>query len=199
MDIFLTYISSGGFISVLVFAWLSLYFIVTFWIWISRTLTLGSWEKVEMASLESLLKGIAQIKRDSILSKCIQSGEGSTATLDVCKNVAEKKATAYLSVLSVISSTSPFIGLFGTIVSILKTFSALGGSQTASLTVIAPAISEALVATAAGIFVAIPAYTAHVLLKRKGYELLSIIQREIDLLRASETETNIYTRRHNAI
>jgi biopolymer transport protein ExbB/TolQ len=97
--------------------------------------------------------------------------------------------------LSVIASTSPFIGLFGTIVSILKTFSELGGTQTASLTVIAPAISEALVATAAGIFVAIPAYSAHIFLKRKAYELLGIIQREIELLEISSNNESIEGRK----
>jgi biopolymer transport protein ExbB/TolQ len=117
------------------------------------------------------------------------------ATLGVCKSVAEKKATSYLSVLSVISSTAPFIGLFGTIVSILDTFSQLGNAKTASLTVIAPAISEALVATAAGIFVAIPAYSAHIFLKRKAYELLSIIQREIDLLSVASTNESVESRK----
>ncbi len=184
MDIFFTYLTQGGFISAIVLIWLSFYFVLTIWIYISRSLTMSSWESVEKASLETLLMGTPRIKRQSILSKCVQSGESSsTATLGVCKSVAEKKATAYLSVLSVISSTSPFIGLFGTVVSILETFSKLDGSSSASLTVIAPAISEALVATAAGIFVAIPAYSAHVFLKRQAYELLSLLDREIDLLK----------------
>ncbi len=182
MDIFLTYLTQGGFISTIVLVWLSVYFIITMWIYISRTLTLTNWERVEKSSLESLLKGVAKIKRNSILSKCVGAREHNIATLDICKSVAEKKATSYLAMLSVIASTSPFIGLFGTIVSILETFSQLGGSDTASLTVIAPAISEALVATAAGIFVAIPAYSAHIFVKRKAYEVLSVIQREIDLL-----------------
>lgn len=184
MDIFLSYITDGGIIATLVFIWLSLYFLITVWIWVSRYLTLNSWEKSEKLSLESLLRGVPKIKRSSILSKCLQS-EDSRTSLDICKSVAEKKATSYLSMLSVISSTAPFIGLFGTIVSILKTFSELGNAKTASLTVIAPAISEALVVTAAGIFVAIPAYSAHVLLKRQAYELLSVIQREIELLNTS--------------
>ncbi len=184
MEIFLSYIADGGIIAILVFIWLSLYFIVTIWIWVSRLLALSSWEKSEKSSLESLLRGVPKIKRSSILSRCLQSEE-SRASLEICKSVAEKKATSYLSMLSVIASTSPFIGLFGTIVSILKTFAELGNAKTASLTVIAPAISEALVVTAAGIFVAIPAYTAHVLLKRKAYELLSVIGREIELLQAS--------------
>lgn len=97
----------------------------------------------------------------------------------------EKNATTGLSWLSVIASTSPFIGLFGTVVSILETFSGLGQASSASLGVIAPAISEALVATAAGIFVAIPAYSFHILLKRKGYEALNLIGRQADILLAN--------------
>ncbi len=195
MDIFFTYLTQGGFISTIVLVWLSVYFIITMWIYISRTLTLSNWEKVEKSSLESLLKGVAKIKRNSILSKCVGSREHNIATLSVCKSVAEKKATSYLSMLSVIASTSPFIGLFGTIVGILGTFSQLGSAETASLTVIAPAISEALVATAAGIFVAIPAYTAHIFIKRKAYEVLSVIQREIDLLHIASPSESVESRK----
>lgn len=183
MELLFTYITSGGIISTLVFIWLSIYFILTVWIWISRYLTLSKWESIEKRSLELLLRGSRNLKSDSILSKCLASGTSYSA-LGICKSVAEKKATSALSLLSVISSTAPFIGLFGTIVSILNTFAQLGNAQTASLTVIAPAISEALVATAAGIFVAIPAYSAHVLLKRKAYELMNMIQREIELISA---------------
>ncbi len=195
MDIFLTYLTQGGFISTVVLVWLSVYFIITVWIYISHSLSLASWERTEKASLESLLRGVAKIKRSSILSKCVGSEHQSIATLNVCKSVAEKKSTAYLSMLSVISSTSPFIGLFGTIVSILDTFSQLGGSQTASLTVIAPAISEALVATATGIFVAIPAYSAHIFLKRKAYELMSVIEREIELLQIASSHESVEGRK----
>jgi len=84
--------------------------------------------------------------------------------------------------LSVIASTSPFIGLFGTVVSILETFSQLGNGAGSSLGVIAPAISEALVATGCGIFVAIPAYTFNLLIKRKAYELMSVIERQADVM-----------------
>ncbi len=185
MELLFTYITGGGIISTLVFLWLSIYFILTLWIWISRFLTLGRWENIEKRSLETLLRGSRNIKKESILSKCLLNSNTKTS-LDICKSVAEKKSTSYLSMLSVISSTAPFIGLFGTIVSILNTFMQLGDAQTASLTVIAPAISEALVATAAGIFVAIPAYTAHVLLKRQAYELMSLVQREIDLLTSED-------------
>ncbi len=64
------------------------------------------------------------------------------------------------------------------------------------MTIIAPAISEALVVTAAGIFVAIPAYTAHVLLKRKAYELLSVIQREIELLKVATPKSEMGSKKY---
>ena len=185
MELLFTYVTGGGIVSTLVFVWLSLYFILTVWIWISRYLALTKWESTEKKSLEILLRGAGHVSQNSILSKCLASGS-TRSSLGICKSVAEKKATSALSTLSVISSTAPFIGLFGTIVSILNTFSQLGDAQTASLTVIAPAISEALVATAAGIFVAIPAYSAHVLLKRKAYELMNMIQREIELITSDQ-------------
>ncbi len=182
MDVILGYIFEGGFVATTVFIWLSIYFILTVWIFVSRSLTLGSWKSIEQVSLESLLQGNTRIRQKSVLSKCISANKNSGATFELCKSVAEKNATSHLSVLSMISSTSPFIGLFGTIVSILDTFSKLGSETSASLNVIAPAISEALVVTAVGIFVAIPAYSAHILLKRKAYELLSVIDMEVELL-----------------
>lgn len=103
--------------------------------------------------------------------------------------MAEKNATSGVTWLGIIASTSPFIGLFGTVVAILETFSKLGQGGNSSLGVIAPAISEALVATGAGIFVAIPAYTFSLLLKRKAYELMSIIRREADILIANKEES----------
>lgn len=96
--------------------------------------------------------------------------------------MAQKRATSGLAWLSVIASTSPFIGLFGTVVSILETFAGLGNGANSSLSVIAPTISEALVATAAGILVAIPAYSFNILLKRRSYELVSVIEQQVDLL-----------------
>lgn len=62
-----------------------------------------------------------------------------------------EKAQPGLTWLSVVASTSPFIGLFGTVVAILETFAKMGGGD-AGLSLIAPAISEALVAIGAGIF-----------------------------------------------
>jgi len=182
LDLFLNYLSHSNAVTFVVLAWLSLYFIVTFSILFARWFQLSAWIKREHSSLESLIMGAKTVRDDSILRRCVSLTAPTPSLLNVCKNVAQKNATIGLSWLSVIASTSPFIGLFGTVVSILETFAGLGNAQSASLGVIAPAISEALIATAAGIFVAIPAYTFHILLKRKGYEALNLIEREADVL-----------------
>ncbi|MFG5141908.1 MotA/TolQ/ExbB proton channel family protein, partial [Campylobacter lari] len=98
-------------------------------------------------------------------------------------NSVEKKATIGLTWLSIIASTSPFIGLFGTVISILETFGGLEMQN--SLSIIAPKISEALVATGCGILVAIPAYSFHLIIKRKAYELINILDSEIKVLVSS--------------
>ena len=65
-----------------------------------------------------------------------------------------------LATLATVGSTSPYIGLFGTVWGIMNAFSGLGNVQQATLAMVAPGISEALVATAIGLFAAIPAVVA---------------------------------------
>ncbi|QCD44270.1 MotA/TolQ/ExbB proton channel family protein [Campylobacter mucosalis] len=187
IDIFLNYISRSSFITIVVLSWLSIYFIISFTILFSRTAGLGAWQKIEQTALESLLMGAKTLPQDASLRKCL-SGKITKEKLNVCISIAEKNATSGLVWLSIIASTSPFIGLFGTVISILETFSGLGNGSNASLGVIAPAISEALVATGAGIFVAIPAYTFNLLIKRKAYELMGTIEREADVLLSMKEE-----------
>lgn len=182
IDLFLNYLSRSSEITIAVLLWLSLYFLITIWVIIYRYLYINALIKKEESSLESMLMGATTVRADSILRKCTTGYKGNSKIFEVCVNVAQKNSTAYLSILSVISSTSPFIGLFGTVVGILETFSKLGGATSASLNVIAPAISEALVATAGGILVAIPAYSGYIILKRKAYDYLSVVDREKILL-----------------
>lgn len=66
-----------------------------------------------------------------------------------------------LATLATIGSTSPYVGLFGTVIGIMNSFRALGNVQSATLAMVAPGISEALVATAMGLFAAIPAVVAY--------------------------------------
>ena len=65
-----------------------------------------------------------------------------------------------LATLATIGSTSPYVGLFGTVIGIMNSFRALSGVQTATLAMVAPGIAEALIATAMGLFAAIPAVVA---------------------------------------
>ena len=66
-----------------------------------------------------------------------------------------------LATLATIGSTSPYVGLFGTVWGIMTAFMNLGNVQTATLAVVAPPIAEALIATAMGLFAAIPAVIAY--------------------------------------
>ncbi len=185
IDIFLTYISRSSIITIVVLGWLSFYFVCSFAILLSRTMTLAYWNRKEKVSLDNMLMGAKKVRNNSILKKCCSSNASiNPDLLNVCISMAERKATVGLSWLSIIASTSPFIGLFGTVVSILETFSTLGQGASASLGVIAPAIGEALVATACGIFVAIPAYTFHSIIRRKGYLVVNLVQRQADIIKA---------------
>jgi len=66
-----------------------------------------------------------------------------------------------LSFLATVGSTSPYVGLFGTVWGIMTAFRALGAVQQATISMVAPGISEALIATAFGLFAAIPAVIAY--------------------------------------
>ena len=99
-----------------------------------------------------------------------------------------KRLERSLSFLATTGNTTPFIGLFGTVIGILETFSKLGSQSSASRSVFAPAISEALIATAAGIAVAIFAYTFHLILKRKAYELSSLLASQSEVILSQVNE-----------
>ncbi|RZO42084.1 MAG: MotA/TolQ/ExbB proton channel family protein [Proteobacteria bacterium] len=71
--------------------------------------------------------------------------------------MAEKDLNAGQALLATIGVTSPFIGLFGTVIGVINTFLSISELNSVELSVISPGIAEALVATAAGLFAAIPA------------------------------------------
>lgn len=70
-------------------------------------------------------------------------------------------AEQHLPFLATVGSVSPYVGLFGTVWGIMNSFRALAGQQQATLATVAPGIAEALVATALGLFTAIPAVVAY--------------------------------------
>jgi biopolymer transport protein TolQ len=67
----------------------------------------------------------------------------------------------HLSFLATVGSTSPYVGLFGTVWGIMNSFMALSGAQSVTIADVAPGIAEALIATAIGLFAAIPAVIAY--------------------------------------
>lgn len=79
----------------------------------------------------------------------------------------------YLSLLATVGSSAPYIGLFGTVWGVMHAFQALGDVQHATLAAVAPGISEALLATAIGLFAAIPAVIAYNRLTNRVDRLLS--------------------------
>jgi biopolymer transport protein TolQ len=73
----------------------------------------------------------------------------------------EAKLERYLHFLATTGSTTPFIGLFGTVWGIMNAFRSIGSAGSASLAVVAPGIAEALITTAVGLVAAIPAVIAY--------------------------------------
>ncbi len=92
-----------------------------------------------------------------------------------------------LSLLAVIATASPFIGLFGTVWGIMNAFSAIASQGDTNLTTVAPAISEALFATAMGLGAAIPAYIAFNLFNAKVARFVSRMEGFADELMVSLT------------
>ncbi len=82
--------------------------------------------------------------------------DGSSRAMRVALNRDLDALELNLSFLATVGSTSPYIGLFGTVWGIMNAFSAIGATSNATLAMVAPGISEALVATAIGLFAAIP-------------------------------------------
>ncbi len=98
------------------------------------------------------------------------------------------KLEKYLNFLATTGSTTPFIGLFGTVWGIMGSFQGIGAAGSASLAVVAPGMAEALIATAAGLAAAIPAVIAY------NYYLSSARQMIIDMEDFSEDLLELFTR-----
>ncbi|WP_018691109.1 protein TolQ [Algicola sagamiensis] len=86
--------------------------------------------------------------------------EGTHRAMRVTLSREVDDLETHLSMLATIGSISPYIGLFGTVWGIMNSFIALGAVQQATLSMVAPGIAEALIATAMGLFAAIPAVIA---------------------------------------
>jgi biopolymer transport protein TolQ len=91
-----------------------------------------------------------------------------------------------LPLLATVGSATPFVGLFGTVIGIINAFTGIGASGSASLAVVAPGIAEALIATAVGLFAAIPATIFYNIFVARLRDLQEAIR-----LFASELESDV--------
>jgi len=123
--------------------------------------------------------------------------EGARRAMRVAMMREEERLERHLAFLASVGSTSPYIGLFGTVWGIMHSFRGLANTTQATLATVAPGISEALVATAMGLFAAIPAvlaynrYSAKVEVFSNRYdsfvdEFSSILYRQAYALRARD-------------
>ncbi|RMG37841.1 MAG: protein TolQ [Gammaproteobacteria bacterium] len=87
--------------------------------------------------------------------------EGARRAMKVAMSRELDDLEHHLSFLATVGSTSPYVGLFGTVWGIMNAFHALGNVKQATLNLVAPGIAEALIATAMGLFAAIPAVVAY--------------------------------------
>jgi len=87
--------------------------------------------------------------------------EGTQRAMRVAFSREQERLETHLPFLATVGSTSPYIGLFGTVWGIMNSFRGLAQVQQATLATVAPGISEALIATAMGLFAAIPAVIAY--------------------------------------
>ena len=99
--------------------------------------------------------------------------QGAERAMRVALSREEDKLGAHLPFLATVGSTSPYIGLFGTVWGIMNSFRGLANVQQATLATVAPGISEALIATAMGLFAAIPAVIAYNRFSSKTEGLMS--------------------------
>ena len=109
---------------------------------------------------ESGFREFGRLKKEGGLS-AQQIVEGSRRSMHVSQMREVDRLERNLAFLATVGSTSPYVGLFGTVWGIMTSFQALGNVQSATIAMVAPGITEALVATAMGLFAAIPAVIAY--------------------------------------
>ena len=176
--------NSSNFISLLVLLALLAYLFLVFWIFTYKYKQLSKIQIDQELELDMLSQNGGIINTQSMLAKFFSNPSAiNKDLLDVARVKIIKTLSNQSTWLSIIASTSPFIGLFGTVVGILESFSKFGVQQAqVSFSAIAPAISQALVATAAGIFVAIFAYSFHQIISRKLYEIDTSLSSQIAII-----------------
>jgi biopolymer transport protein TolQ len=120
--------------------------------------------RANVSGMEALFKAgfkeFARLHKTSARSPAAVM-EGTQRAMRVGLSREVERLETHLPFLATVGSISPYIGLFGTVWGIMNAFMALGAVQQATLAMVAPPIAEALIATAIGLFAAIPAVIAY--------------------------------------
>ena len=128
--------------------------------------------------------GLLTIDRHAIERTAMHLAQGQLSRLEV-----------YLPFLATTGNISPFVGLFGTVLGIIDAFHEIGSQGTASIAAVAPGVSEALIATAAGLFTAIPAVMAYnyflTRIRRTAFRMDSVTVELLSMLPAKSTPTAV--------
>lgn len=117
-------------------------------------------------------KEFVRLKDSDLDSPSVLDGAQRVMRISLAREIDQLEMA--LPFLATAGSTSPYIGLFGTVWGIMNSFRALSNVQQATLAMVAPGISEALIATAMGLFAAIPAVIAY---NRYSHEVERLINR----------------------
>jgi biopolymer transport protein TolQ len=117
----------------------------------------------DLPSAKVFAAGIAEWRRSTSGARIDRDGARSRLAVAMHSVVAAEmdKIASRLNILATVGSVAPFVGLFGTVWGIMRSFSDIAGANNTSLAVVAPGIAEALFATALGLFAAIPAVVAY--------------------------------------
>jgi len=143
---------------------------------------------------------LKELKRSSELGQILAAGlSNSRHGRDVMKDSIEEAASKvvhdlerYLGALGTIASIAPLIGLLGTVLGMIKVFTAIMMEGTGNAGVLAGGISEALITTAAGLCVAIPAMIVHKYFSRKVDGLVVTMEQEaVKLVDALHSERRV--------
>lgn len=191
LELISDFLQSSSLVSVVVLCWLALYMFLTLWVFLYRFMAISYFNKDESRSLRMLISGELSYPASINLIQGIVGESVNREILHIWKHQILQKASKGLTFLAIVASTSPFIGLFGTVIEILEAFFQLGSGGQVSFDVVAPIISKALIATATGILTAIPAYSFHLVLKRKLYNLGVTLQMELDYLLSRQDQNQI--------
>ena len=129
----------------------------------------GRLQEIAAISSDYSASPLAQVFEDVYETyKRVSGGSGPPRSLVPLERSAQTAASEAITALerkltwlATIAQTAPFVGLFGTVMGVVDAFHGLGSAGAATLRAVAPGISEALITTAAGLFVAVPAVVAY--------------------------------------